>query len=1121
MNLFEMASRGVDRDALPDHEASRARFDFGPAASPAPHGAMPTGMNDLFNAAAGEYGVDPAILKGIAYAESRFRPDIISGKVSSPAGAVGLMQFMPDTAKEMGINPLDPVESVFGAAAYLRQSLDRFGGDTERAIASYNWGRNREAFARDDWYKGLPAQTRNYVGTVLEFADRQAVPAPVKPQEIKAPLPNEVAPARAPVTTPGPDRNEFAPVDELKRGLQTGVTGLKQLWESNLVLKDATAAAKIVKRLEDFDRVDAGDREISRSIGYQYENASPENRKKIRATYQHELGKRQEFVEASLETMRKYQHDMLKTKGRVTDLTDVQGVKDFSNWLSFNAGSGIASMAPLMLAAVATGPAAPVVVGALGLGMATGEINNDRIEHAQKQGRGAQGVGEYVASRAASTMATAVPFAGLEMVAGPVGSVLKAGAAKVKKEVQRMGLKQAGKEVLKDTGGEVLSGGSQEAMKIAAAYGLGEADELFTKENAKKVVNSAAAEGAGGLAGGAGRVAVHHMIAPPTPAQPLAAEPAPQVWNQPTTPQAPVVPVQPAADRAASEAADTSRLANDAGTLQRPLDTLKEKARQRAPDDLAAAGPAGAQEIPGADLSAPDARPTTDGGLGSAAGVVADVAGQQGADALPVPSGSAEPAPTITPVARAEAEAGFTPQHAGAADAQQAPATAPHPQAAGAQSGSGLDLPADASTSAPALTMGLTDEGTLSVDGDPRALVAFLNTAGVDRVFLFGRSLLVAPEQAAQAQRALAALSPEAANALKRQPPPVLMKMREGDMLDVEGDTQAVRQWLEDAGIPPGAMIDGDGKVVVTAGSVERAKQALGGLRPSPTSTEQMPDASSAKPGASAMPLQDGRSGAGDPLAIEAGRPVAGPLKIKGDPAKIVDLLRKGGVTNVKVQRRGVTVWPNEVALAQEILAANQLSGDRASIETDATNNGIQQSDGAVDDFSSLRFSDLGPKLGEGGAKQVFAYGEKYAVGILHSGRVSDLENELKLLEKIKEMGLPVVNAKGPIMVGDRPALVYDRFEAGTKDAVRMVRGQPTIVGELDILNGNSISDLKFIRKKIMDARLHIDDLQFLVGNDGGLVISDPLGVKIGPGYKKNVQMIDVLIKLANTEKKK
>lgn len=112
-------------------------------------------------------------------------------------------------------------------------------------------------------------------------------------------------------------------------------------------------------------------------------------------------------------------------------------------------------------------------------------------------------------------------------------------------------------------------------------------------------------------------------------------------------------------------------------------------------------------------------------------------------------------------------------------------------------------------------------------------------------------------------------------------------------------------------------------------------------------------------------------------------------------------------------------------------------------------------------------------------------------------------------------MGLPVVNARGPIMVGDRPALVYDRFEAGTKDAVRMVDGHATVVGDLSLLNKRSISDLILIRGKIEGAKLHISDLQFLVGKDGGIVISDPLRLAVGDvGYRKNIKMIDYLVKL-------
>ena len=100
----------------------------------------------------------------------------------------------------------------------------------------------------------------------------------------------------------------------------------------------------------------------------------------------------------------------------------------------------------------------------------------------------------------------------------------------------------------------------------------------------------------------------------------------------------------------------------------------------------------------------------------------------------------------------------------------------------------------------------------------------------LDQVWMWLDSVWVGPEQAARAQQVLAPPQPGAdADAERQSPPPAQMKMREGGMLDVEGDTQAVRQWLEDAGIPGGAMTDGPEGVIVTAGSVERARQALAG----------------------------------------------------------------------------------------------------------------------------------------------------------------------------------------------------------------------------------------------------------------------------------------------------
>ncbi len=113
----------------------------------------------LFADAGRRWNVDPKLLAAIAQAESGFDPN-----AKSPAGAQGLMQFMPATAAELGVDPWDPASAIDGAARYLRTSLDRFGS-TELAVASYNAGRG--AVAR---YGGVPPyrETKAYVHKVLE-----------------------------------------------------------------------------------------------------------------------------------------------------------------------------------------------------------------------------------------------------------------------------------------------------------------------------------------------------------------------------------------------------------------------------------------------------------------------------------------------------------------------------------------------------------------------------------------------------------------------------------------------------------------------------------------------------------------------------------------------------------------------------------------------------------------------------------------------------------------------------------------------------------------------------------------------------------------------------------------
>jgi len=112
-----------------------------------------------------DQGVDPSLLRGVMIAESGGDPGAVS-----PAGAQGLMQLMPETARALGVrNPFDPTQSVRGGAQYLRSLLDRFDGDVERALAAYNAGPG--AVER---YDGVPpyAETQDYVRRVLELASQ-------------------------------------------------------------------------------------------------------------------------------------------------------------------------------------------------------------------------------------------------------------------------------------------------------------------------------------------------------------------------------------------------------------------------------------------------------------------------------------------------------------------------------------------------------------------------------------------------------------------------------------------------------------------------------------------------------------------------------------------------------------------------------------------------------------------------------------------------------------------------------------------------------------------------------------------------------------------------------------
>jgi hypothetical protein len=131
-------------------------------------------FNAEIAAAAQQYGVDPALLRAVIHAESSFNPNAVSIK-----GAQGLMQLMPETASDLGVNnPFDAAQNIRGGAQYLAGLIKQFNGDERLATAAYDAGPQNV-----QKYNGVPPfdETRVYVERVATLRQRyrEANPAPV------------------------------------------------------------------------------------------------------------------------------------------------------------------------------------------------------------------------------------------------------------------------------------------------------------------------------------------------------------------------------------------------------------------------------------------------------------------------------------------------------------------------------------------------------------------------------------------------------------------------------------------------------------------------------------------------------------------------------------------------------------------------------------------------------------------------------------------------------------------------------------------------------------------------------------------------------------------------------
>ena len=143
-------------------ETSTATAPVAPAVPPATAAAGGAGhFEDIIGKAADRFGVAPELIRAVIRAESDFDP-----RAQSPVGAQGLMQLMPETARDLGVSaPFDPEANILGGTKYLRKLLDRYQGQVETALAAYNWGPGNV----DRGNGRLPEETRNYIARIKQF----------------------------------------------------------------------------------------------------------------------------------------------------------------------------------------------------------------------------------------------------------------------------------------------------------------------------------------------------------------------------------------------------------------------------------------------------------------------------------------------------------------------------------------------------------------------------------------------------------------------------------------------------------------------------------------------------------------------------------------------------------------------------------------------------------------------------------------------------------------------------------------------------------------------------------------------------------------------------------------
>lgn len=193
------------RRGLPSADTARQFYTSG--AAPARAGRVPTEIRRLVREASQRYGVDEALVLAVMQTESDFNPRTVSR-----AGAMGLMQLMPENVTEYGVSdPFDPAQNIDAGVRHLRDMLRAFGGNLELGLAAYNAGPGNVRK-----YGGIPpfSETRSYVPKVLarmaafrgemSLTATEAATAPAAPERVAARTRTTTVPRERPAATDVP-----------------------------------------------------------------------------------------------------------------------------------------------------------------------------------------------------------------------------------------------------------------------------------------------------------------------------------------------------------------------------------------------------------------------------------------------------------------------------------------------------------------------------------------------------------------------------------------------------------------------------------------------------------------------------------------------------------------------------------------------------------------------------------------------------------------------------------------------------------------------------------------------------------------------------------------------------